>query len=109
MNKELLISDTAHFRIDYEINPYMHVGTKPDPAAAVAEHKAIVATHRAEGRDIEYLPPAPDWPAGDRTRYDRTCQGRRRGPMYRTDLQPSGSGMRMTSSGIDSINVVMQP
>jgi hypothetical protein len=44
-----------HFRVDYEINPYMHTEVQPDPAAAVTEHEAIVAAHLAAGRKVEYL------------------------------------------------------
>lgn len=62
MNSELLVSDAAHFRVDYEINPYMRVDVQPDVAAAVAEHDAIVAAHRAAGRRVEYLPSAPECP-----------------------------------------------
>lgn len=62
MNSELLVSDAAHFRVDYEINPYMHTEVQPDPAAAVTEHEAIVAAHIAVGRTIEYLPSAPECP-----------------------------------------------
>ncbi|HEV2782566.1 MAG TPA: arginine deiminase-related protein [Actinophytocola sp.] len=62
MNSELLVSDAAHFRVDYEINPYMHTEVQPDPAAAVTEHRAIVAAHLAAGRTVEYLPSAPECP-----------------------------------------------
>ncbi|MEV0272415.1 arginine deiminase-related protein [Hamadaea sp. NPDC050747] len=62
MNNELLVSDAAHFRIDYEINPYMHTEVQPDLDAAVAEHDAIVAAHRQAGRRVEYVPSAPQCP-----------------------------------------------
>ncbi|MGY0004238.1 dimethylarginine dimethylaminohydrolase family protein [Micromonospora sp. I033] len=62
MNKALLVSDAAHFRVDYEINPYMHTEVQPDHAAAVNEHEAIVAAHRAAGRRIEYVASAPECP-----------------------------------------------
>lgn len=62
VNTHLLVSDAEHFRVDYEINPYMHTGDQPDKAAAVAEHDAIVAAHRAAGRTVERLPSAPDCP-----------------------------------------------
>ena len=62
MNTELLVSDAAHFRIDYEINPYMHTHVQPDPAAATAEHEAIVAAHLAAGRRVEYVASAPECP-----------------------------------------------
>ncbi|WP_327001841.1 arginine deiminase-related protein [Dactylosporangium sp. NBC_01737] len=62
MNTELLVSDTAHFRIDYEINPYMHTELQPDAAAATAEHAAIVAAHLAAGRRVEHVASAPECP-----------------------------------------------
>jgi N-dimethylarginine dimethylaminohydrolase len=62
MNTRLLVSDTVHFRVDYEINPYMHTEAQPDPAAAAAEHEAIVAAHRAAGRRVEYMPSVPQCP-----------------------------------------------
>lgn len=62
MNNRFLVSDATHFRIDYEINPYMHTAVQPDPRMAVAEHKAIVAAHLAAGRTVEYLPSAPECP-----------------------------------------------
>lgn len=62
VNNELLVSDAAHFRVDYEINPYMHAEVQPDPAAAVIEHEAIMAAHVTAGRKVEYLPSAPECP-----------------------------------------------
>ncbi|MEV1330373.1 arginine deiminase-related protein [Micromonospora costi] len=62
MNKALLVSDAAYFRVDYEINPYMHTEVQPDNAAAVVEHLNIVVAHRAAGRRIEYVPSAPECP-----------------------------------------------
>src|SRR4051812_28814467 len=62
VNMELLVCDPAHFRIDYEINPYMHTEVQPDPVTAVAEHAAIVAAHRAAGRRVEHLASVPDCP-----------------------------------------------
>ena len=62
MNGQLLVSDATHFRVDYEINPYMHTDVQPDRAIAVAEHEAIVAAHRAAGRRVEYVASAPECP-----------------------------------------------
>ncbi|GAA4547415.1 dimethylarginine dimethylaminohydrolase family protein [Amycolatopsis samaneae] len=62
MNTDLLVADATHFRVDYEINPYMNVAVQPDPCAAVAEHDAIVAAHRAAGRRVRYLPAEPGCP-----------------------------------------------
>lgn len=62
MNSELLVSDASHFRVDYEINPYMDTAIQPDIQAALAEHQTIVAAHLAAGRKVEYLPSAPECP-----------------------------------------------
>jgi N-dimethylarginine dimethylaminohydrolase len=62
VNDELLVSDAAHFRVEYEINPYMRTEVQPDPAAAIIEHEAIVAAHLTAGRTVEYLPSAPECP-----------------------------------------------
>lgn len=62
MNRHLLVSDARHFRVDHEINPWMHHGDQPDADAAAAEHAAIVAAHRAAGRRVEHLPSSPSEP-----------------------------------------------
>ena len=62
INNHLLVSDATHFRVDFEINPYLSTTDHPAPAAAVAEHDAIGAAHRRAGRVVEHLPSAPDCP-----------------------------------------------
>lgn len=62
MNTHLLMCAAKHFRVDYEINPYMHSSIQPDSAAAVAEHEAIVAAHLAAGRHVEFLTADPACP-----------------------------------------------
>ncbi|MFK0250329.1 dimethylarginine dimethylaminohydrolase family protein [Amycolatopsis azurea] len=62
MNTILLMSDARHFRVDYEINPYMDTAVQPDPEAAVVEHDELVAAHLAAGRKVEFLPAAPECP-----------------------------------------------
>jgi N-dimethylarginine dimethylaminohydrolase len=62
LNHRLLVSDADHFRVDYEINPYMSTDDQPDPAAAAAEHAGLVAAHRAAGRVVERMPSAPECP-----------------------------------------------
>ncbi|WP_369201209.1 dimethylarginine dimethylaminohydrolase family protein [Streptomyces sp. PU-14G] len=62
MNRDLLMSDAAYFRISYEINPYMDKSCQPDVAAAVAEHTAISAAHRAAGRRVRRMESAPECP-----------------------------------------------
>ena len=56
MNNELVVCDPTYFRVVYEINPFMDIRVQPDPAAAAAEHEAIVSAHRAAGRRIRRLP-----------------------------------------------------
>jgi N-dimethylarginine dimethylaminohydrolase len=62
MNGELLVSDALHYRVDYEINPYMHTKVQPDPAAAINELETIIEAHLAAGRKVEYVPSAPECP-----------------------------------------------
>lgn len=62
MNTHLLMCAARHFRVDYEINPYMHLSMQPDVASAVAEHEAIVAAHLAAGRHVEFLTADPACP-----------------------------------------------
>ncbi|EQD83543.1 hypothetical protein N599_24665, partial [Saccharopolyspora erythraea D] len=62
MNTRLLVSDAEHFRIDYEINPYMTTDNQPDTALAVAEHKAILEAHLNAGRFLEHVPSEPECP-----------------------------------------------
>ena len=62
MNTELLLSDAAHFRVEYEINPYMDTGLQPDRHAAIAEHEAIVRAHEAAGRRVRRIAAAWECP-----------------------------------------------
>lgn len=62
MNRDVLMSDAAHFRIIYEINPYMDKGCQPDAALAAAEHKSIAAAHLAAGRTVRHMESAPECP-----------------------------------------------
>ncbi|WP_371524609.1 amidinotransferase [Streptomyces sp. NBC_01283] len=62
MNRDLLMSSAAHFRIDYEINPYMDMSCQPDVKAALVEHEALSAAHRAAGRTVRVMESAPECP-----------------------------------------------
>jgi hypothetical protein len=70
MKSHLLVSDTRHFRIEYQFNPYMPVTEQPDPEAAKAEHRDNIDAHLALGCRIEYLSAVPENctrpPAADR-------------------------------------------
>jgi N-dimethylarginine dimethylaminohydrolase len=62
MNKHLLVTDAKNFRVDFEINPYMHEIDQPDAVKAVEQHEAIMQAHRDAGRTLEYLPTLPGIP-----------------------------------------------
>jgi N-dimethylarginine dimethylaminohydrolase len=51
-----------HFRIDYAINPYMDLADQPDPAAALAQWEALVATIERLGGTVEVMEQRPDAP-----------------------------------------------
>jgi N-dimethylarginine dimethylaminohydrolase len=60
--KRYLMVAPDHFRIDYEINPFMRLDDQPDPAAARAEWEAIVTAITAAGGKVEVLPQRADAP-----------------------------------------------
>lgn len=61
-NQELLMCRPDYFRIAYQINPYMHFSSQPDPDALAPEYAAIVASHEALGRKLHFIEPDPAWP-----------------------------------------------
>ena len=52
-----LMVEPEHFRVDYAINPFMHLDDQPDPARTRAQWRAIVAAVEAAGGSVEL--PAP--------------------------------------------------
>lgn len=51
-----------HFRVDYVINPYMDRTTQPDPALALRQWEALVATLVRVGARVDVLEQRPDAP-----------------------------------------------
>ncbi len=51
-----------HFRVAYEINPYMDLRDQPDPVRARQQWDALVATLRGLGATVEVLEQRPDAP-----------------------------------------------
>ncbi len=51
-----------HFRVDYQINPYMDVDDQPDPARALWQWERMVAVLRGLGARVEVLAQRPDSP-----------------------------------------------
>ena len=60
--KRYLMVAPDHFRVDYEINPFMDLGDQPDPSATRAEWDAIGAAVVAAGGEVEVLAQRPDSP-----------------------------------------------
>ncbi len=57
-----LMVEPNHFRVDYAINPFMHLDDQPDPVRARAQWLAIVDAIEAAGGRVEVLPQLPDAP-----------------------------------------------
>ncbi len=67
MAAQILMTDPAHFRVDYVINPWMrpaawHDDPEGNRAAARAAWTALAAALREAGADLEVLPAAPGLP-----------------------------------------------
>ncbi len=68
MNRELewghryLMVEPSHFRVDYAINPFMHLDDQPDPGRTRAEWLAIIDAIRGAGGTVEVLEQRPDAP-----------------------------------------------
>ncbi|WP_240340417.1 dimethylarginine dimethylaminohydrolase family protein [Nocardioides sp. SYSU D00038] len=54
--------EPTHFRVDYEINPFMDVADQPDPRRALDQWHHLVATLRGLGATVDVLPQRPDAP-----------------------------------------------
>lgn len=51
-----------HFRVDYEINPFMDVSVQPDPELTLRQWDAMIAAIRAAGAEVDVLEQRPDAP-----------------------------------------------
>lgn len=60
--RRYVIVEPTHFRVDYEINPFMHVGDQPDLALARHEWETLRATMERLGARVEVLPQRADSP-----------------------------------------------
>jgi N-dimethylarginine dimethylaminohydrolase len=59
---DYLMVEPDHFRVDYSINPFMHLDDQPDPVRARTEWLAVVAAIEAAGGTVEVLAQLPDAP-----------------------------------------------
>lgn len=76
-HQRLLMCSARYFRVDYEINPYMHVAVQPDVDAALTEHENIVEAHLAAGRKVEFVDADPACPDMTYTANAAVVQGNR--------------------------------
>src|ERR1700712_1189200 len=57
-----LLTEPNHFRVDYAINPFMHLDDQPDALRTRAQWLAIVAAIEAAGGTVEVIPQLPEAP-----------------------------------------------
>jgi N-dimethylarginine dimethylaminohydrolase len=60
--RRYLMTEPNHFRVDYTINPFMHLDDQPDPLRTRAQWLAIVAAIEAAGGSVEVIPQLPEAP-----------------------------------------------
>ncbi|WP_292679246.1 arginine deiminase family protein [Nocardioides sp.] len=60
--RHYVMVEPTHFRVDYEINPYMHVTDQPDPALAMHEWQTLRSTIERLGGRVDVLEQRPDAP-----------------------------------------------
>lgn len=59
---DYLMVEPSHFRVDYSINPFMHLDDQPDHLRARTEWLAILEAIRAAGGTVEVLAQLPEAP-----------------------------------------------
>jgi N-dimethylarginine dimethylaminohydrolase len=52
----------THFRVDYSINPFMHLDDQPDPVRAMRQWRDLIEAIRAAGGTLSVLDQRPDAP-----------------------------------------------
>ena len=60
--RHYLMVEPNHFRVDYTINPFMHLDDQPDPLRAREQWLALIAAIEAAGATVEVLPQLPAAP-----------------------------------------------
>ena len=60
--REYVMVEPTHFRVEYVINPFMDPADQPDPALAMAQWRALVATIERCGGTVAALPQRADAP-----------------------------------------------
>ncbi len=57
-----LMVEPNHFRVDYAINPFMHLDDQPDPVRARHQWLEVVAAIETAGATVDVLPQLPEAP-----------------------------------------------
>jgi len=60
--RHYVMVEPTHFRVDYEINPYMHLADQPDTALAMHEWQTLRSTIEHLGGRVDVLGQRPDAP-----------------------------------------------
>lgn len=60
--RHYVMVEPTHFRVAYEINPYMHLADQPDPALAMHEWQTLRSTIERLGGRVDVLEQRPDAP-----------------------------------------------
>ncbi|WP_036507271.1 dimethylarginine dimethylaminohydrolase family protein [Nocardioides sp. URHA0020] len=60
--RHYVMVEPTHFRVEYVINPFMDPSDQPDPALAMAQWRALVATIERLGGTVSVLPQRADAP-----------------------------------------------
>ena len=60
--RHYVMVEPTHFRVDYAINPFMDPGVQPDPARALDQWQALVATLHGLGARVDVIEQRPDAP-----------------------------------------------
>jgi N-dimethylarginine dimethylaminohydrolase len=60
--RHYVMVEPTHFRVAYEINPYMHLADQPDPALAMHEWQTLRSTIERAGARVDVIEQRPDAP-----------------------------------------------
>ncbi|CAN5138462.1 arginine deiminase-related protein [soil metagenome] len=60
--RHYLMVEPNHFRVDYQINPYMNTAVQPDHEVALHQWRTLVSTIRELGGQVDVIPQLPHAP-----------------------------------------------
>ena len=74
---KVLLCPPRHYGLDYEINPWMHLANRPDPALAAAQWENLRQGLQAAGATLHLIDPLPGQPDMVFTANGGLCKGNR--------------------------------